>query len=136
LPHAVVPPLQRTSVTFRVRKTLESLGGPGAPTCTSNLMNPTEFAAAPFASGVPTVKKLEGETGGLQEGNASGGPWVRFGAVHWLYAGTSGIRIGVAPFGRGCVAPATWAANMESSTAIARAAGKVNLALTVVLLSL
>jgi hypothetical protein len=41
-----------------------------------------KFAAAPFASGLPTVMLVEDWLGGLHEGNASGGPCVRFGATH------------------------------------------------------
>ena len=37
----------------------------------------------------------------MHDGNASGAPWVRFGAVHALYAGTKDTRSGVAPFGLG-----------------------------------
>ena len=62
----------------------ESLGGPGTPTITSIRIEPTEFAAAALASGVPTVTEPELGTAGLQDGNASGGPCVRFGAVHGL----------------------------------------------------
>jgi hypothetical protein len=39
--------------------------------------------------------------GGPQDGNASGGPCVRFGDEHWTYAGTSEARNGVALLGRG-----------------------------------
>src|SRR5687767_7024021 len=84
--------------------TSESSGGPGVPATTVILMNPTEFAAAPLASGEPMVSDVEVWTGGLHDGNASGVPCVRFGVVHWLYAGTSDARSGLAPFGRGCVA--------------------------------
>src|SRR5262245_7169590 len=96
--------------------TSESSGGPGAPTITSSLMKPTEFAAAPLASGVPTVMFVDGCTGGLHDGNASGGPCVRFGAVQATYAGTIDTRNGVAPLGRGCVA---WAAVAMIITATA-----------------
>src|SRR5256885_674328 len=86
-------------------------------------MYPTEFAAAPFASGVPTVRKLDDCTGGLQDGNASGAPWVLLpGAAHCLYAGTSETRSGVAPLGRGWVAPASCANEMTASPAIAETA--------------
>ncbi len=63
--------------------------------------NPLEFAAAPFASGVPTVSHDDSGTGPLQAGNESGGPCVRFAAEHGLNAGVSGTRMGVAPLGRG-----------------------------------
>ena len=65
------------------------------------LREPLELAAAPFASGVPTVSHADSGTGPLQDGNASGGPCVRFGALHGLNATVRGTRIGVAPFGRG-----------------------------------
>src|SRR5215207_11737451 len=83
------------------------------------VMWPTKPAAAPFASGVPTVTKLDDCTGGLHDGNASGGPCVRFGAVQVLYAGTKATRSGVAPFGRGCVAPAIEAVNISATAAAA-----------------
>ena len=57
-------------------------------------MNPTEFAAAPFASGEPMVSDVEVWTGGLHDGNASGVPCVRFGVAHALYAGTIDARSG------------------------------------------
>src|SRR3954454_18134500 len=86
--------------------TSESSGGPGTPAITSSFTKPTEFAGAPLASGEPTVTAVEDWTGGLHDGNAKGGPCVRFGAAHALYAGTIDARSGVAPFGRGCVAEA------------------------------
>ena len=49
---------------------------------TLNVIDPTEFAPAPLASGLPTVRKLDAWTGGLQDGNASGAPWVLFGVPH------------------------------------------------------
>ena len=81
--------------------TSESSGGPGTPTLTPSLMKPTEFAPAPFASGEPMVSDVDDWTGGLHDGNASGGPCVRFGAAHALYAGTIDARSGLAPTGRG-----------------------------------
>src|SRR5687767_9727989 len=95
------------SVPVDVITTSESSGGPGRPTTTRSFTFASAFAAAPLASGEPTVIALDAWTGGLHDGNASGGPWVRFGAVHALYAGTIETRSGVAPFGRGCVAEAT-----------------------------
>src|SRR5690349_16204583 len=80
----------------------------GDVTFTFSVADPTMCAAAPLASGVPTVRKFEACVGGLQDGKASGEPWVLFGAVHCLKAGTSETRSGLAPFGRGCDAPATW----------------------------
>jgi hypothetical protein len=44
--------------------------------------------------------EFEEWTGGLQDGNASGGPWFRLGAVHALNAGTSGTLKTPAAFGR------------------------------------
>ena len=65
-----------------------------------NLTEPTELATPPPASGVPTVTSLDVCTGGLHEGNASGGPCVRFELVHCANAGTSETLNGLAPFGR------------------------------------
>ena len=73
----------------------------GSPSTDANFSDATDWAAAPFASGVPTVRNDEAWTGGVHEGNASGGAWVRFGAMHGSKAGTSETRIGVAPAGRG-----------------------------------
>ena len=58
------------------------------------------FAPTLFASGLPIVRKLDDCTGGLHDPELSGAPCVRFGLVHWLYAGTRATRIGDAPFGR------------------------------------
>jgi hypothetical protein len=107
------------SVAFDTMLTSESSGGPGTPAITLILMNPTEFAAAPFASGEPTVNDVELWTGGLHDGNASGVPCVRFGDAHALYAGTTDARSGVAPFGRGCVALAAVAITIIPSAAMA-----------------
>ena len=82
---------------------------------TLNVIDPTEFAPAPLASGLPTVRKLDAWTGGLQDGNASGAPWVLFGVAHALYAGTSEARKGVAPLGRTCDAPASELTSMKPS---------------------
>ena len=68
---------------------------------TSNRTLPMELAGWPFASLVPTVNDPDDCACGLHDGKASGGPCVRLGAVHELYAGTSDARIGVAPLGRG-----------------------------------
>src|SRR5688572_12826650 len=100
---------------------------------TSILKYPTELATAPLASGVPTVRKLEACTGGLHDGKASGGPCVRLGAVHELYAGTSDTRRGVAPLGRGCVAPAVAAIHSMPSATTARADDSTILPLAVVI---
>ena len=54
---------------------------PGTPGITLNLTQPEEFAAAPFASGVPTVSCADDCAGGLHDACPSGGPWVRFGLV-------------------------------------------------------
>ena len=70
---------------------------------------PDEFAAAPLASGEPIVREPELCTGGLQDGNARGGPCWRLGDPHALYAGTSdarmasrpGPRVEVTPVGHG-----------------------------------
>jgi hypothetical protein len=103
--------------------TSESSGAPGVPTRTARRMEPTAFAAAPFASGEPTVMAVDDWTGGLHDGNASGGPCVRFGAAHALYAGTSDATIGVAPLGRGCEALASEAITIIPIAPRARASG-------------
>ena len=61
------------------------------PLITEIRAEPTEFAAAPFASGLPTVIWPEVWVGGLQDPSGlealpgkSGGPWTRLGLVHWL----------------------------------------------------
>jgi hypothetical protein len=95
-------------------------------------MDPTEFAPAPFASGEPTVSDVEVWVGGLHDGNASGGPCVRFGAVHAVYAGTIDAEIGLADFGRGCVALATLAITSNPSAPTARANGSAILFLMVI----
>ena len=95
-------------------------------------MDPTAFAGAPFASGEPTVSALDDWTGGLHDGNASGGPCVRFGAVHALYAGTIDATIGDAAFGRGCVALATLAITSIPSAPTANANGSAILFLMVI----
>ena len=59
-----------------------SAGVAGARGIAMNLTSPDEFAAAPFASGVPTVRCGDDWAGGLQEGNVSAGPCVRLGVVH------------------------------------------------------
>ena len=86
-------------------------------------MKPTEFAPAPFASGDPMVRFVDVWTGGLHDGNASGGPCVRFGAAHALYAGTIDARSGLAPTGRGCVADANSAATSIVRADAASASG-------------
>ena len=78
----------------------ESSGGLGLPR-TLNRTELRDSAVNPFASGVPTVSTEERCAGGLHDGCASGGPWVRFGEVHAWYAGTRATRSGLAPFGRG-----------------------------------
>ena len=49
---------------------------------------------------VLTVSCADASCGGAHEGNESGDPCVRFGAVHCLNAGVREARSGVAPFGR------------------------------------
>jgi hypothetical protein len=57
LPHGVAPGAQRTSVIWILTTTLlSSSGGPGEPNWAMNFMKPSEFACAPLASGVPTVR--------------------------------------------------------------------------------
>src|SRR5687767_14027890 len=110
---------------FAVISTSESSGAPTAPTSTSSFTKPVMFAAAPLASGVPTVTEPDDWTGGLHDGNASGGPCVRFGVVHALYAGTRDTRSGVAPLGRGCVALAMEATTIITSAATASAGSTI-----------
>jgi hypothetical protein len=117
---------------FAVIFTSESSGAPGTPTRTAMRSDPTEFAGAPFASGDPTVMEFDDWTGGLHDGNASGGPCVRFGAAHALYAGTSDATIGVAPFGRGWVALAIEAITINPIAPRARASGSTILFLMVI----
>src|SRR5688500_9999236 len=90
------------------RASASSAGVAGTPTIASTFTEPSAFRGAPFASGDPIVSQDELCTGGLQDPSGldalpgkSGGPCRRLGAVHALYAGTSGTRVGVAPFGRG-----------------------------------
>jgi hypothetical protein len=90
LPHAAVPALQRMSVASEMMNTSESSTPPGTPTFTISLANPMLFAAAPFASGEPIVTLFDVCTGGLQDGNTSGGPCVRLGVPHAWYDGTNG----------------------------------------------
>jgi hypothetical protein len=112
--------------------TSESSGGPGTPTSTEMRIDPTEFAAAPFAVGSPTVSDVDDWTGGLHDGNAKGGPCVRFAAVHWLNAGTIDARSGLAPFGRGCAALAADAITITATAPRARASGSTILFLMVI----
>jgi hypothetical protein len=60
----------------------------------------------------------------LHDGNARGGPCVRFAAVHWLNAGTIDARSGLAPFGRGCAAFAADAITITPIAAIAMTVGR------------
>src|SRR5687767_8039328 len=79
-----------------------SAGVPGSPTRVASRACPTEFAAAPFASGVPTVRYGDRLTGGAHDGWASGGPCVRLMGLipHWTYSGTRDTISGLAPAGR------------------------------------
>ncbi len=54
------------------------------PFVTTSLMKPIPFAAAPLASGEPSVMFGEVCTGGLQDEYASGAAWTRFGVVQAL----------------------------------------------------
>ena len=71
------------------------------PTTTENLTVPVIFGFLAFASKVPTVRKPDRSTGGLHEGEFSGGPCSRFGDVHWVYEGTRETRNGDPDRGRG-----------------------------------
>src|SRR3989442_14694041 len=95
----------------------------GEEAFTSKRRLPTNFAAFPGqASAVPTLKKSESWTGGLQESMLRGPPCWRFGPVpfHELsqgrYATASDTFSGVAPFGRGCVADASPATSADRAT--------------------
>ena len=61
-----------------MRTSASSAGVAGLPRSTRSVTEPTEAAGWPFASGVPTVVKLDAWSGGLQESKPSGGPWTRF----------------------------------------------------------
>ncbi len=67
---------------------------------TVSFTEPVELAAAPLASGVPTVRLDEVWAGGLQEAKLSEGACMRFGDTQATCAGTSGVYSGVAPCGR------------------------------------
>jgi hypothetical protein len=89
----------------------------GEVVLTLSSRNPVDFAAAPFASGVPIVRKLDACAGGAHDGDARGAPCVLFGELHCLNAGTSGTRRGDAPWGRTCDAPASGAVAITPSAA-------------------
>jgi len=73
---------QRTSLTeIEIATSASSAGVEGFPANTESVSAPLIFAAAPLASGVPTVSTLERSLGGLHDAKARGGPWVRFGDV-------------------------------------------------------
>src|SRR5687767_3812288 len=73
----------------------------GFPLVTLNRTDDKEFAAKPLASGEPIINTGVDFAGGLQDGCVRGGPWMRFGEVHSLNAGTSEARNGPAPTGLG-----------------------------------
>src|SRR5688572_7280912 len=110
--------------SLRVTSASSTAGVPALPGSTCRRTEPTEFAAAPFASGLPTVRCDDDWTGGLQDGCASGGPCSRFGAVQGSYAGTSDMRSGPAPFGRGYPPVVTdeaytsWARSVSPATSV------------------
>src|SRR3954452_3898482 len=96
--------LTRTSVTDMA--TVMSAWFPlpvliGSSPTTRSATLPLEAAAAPFASGVPTVSRGEVCAGGLHEPNDSGAACVRFGLVQGVKAGTRDANRGVAPLTRG-----------------------------------
>jgi hypothetical protein len=74
---------------------------------------------------------VEDCTGGLQDGNASGGPWLRLGAVHALNAGTTVTRNGLAAFGRTWPALAIEATTITATADTAKASGSTILFLMV-----
>ena len=74
---------------------------PGFPAIVFNRTEPLKLAAAPFASGVPTVRFGETFCGDVQDPNDKGAPCVLFAALQAWYASTSEVRSGVAPLGRG-----------------------------------
>jgi len=113
--------------------TSESSGGPGTPTLTLRRIEPLKFELAPFASKVPIVMLLDVWTGGLHDGNTSGGPWVRLPVpVHSVNEGTSDATIGLAASGRGWVALATLANTITPSAPRASASGSAVLFLMVI----
>jgi hypothetical protein len=124
--------MHRTSLMLASISTSESSGGPGTPTFTVSLTNPIEFAAAWFASGEPIVTDCEVATGGLQDGNTSGGPCCRLGVAQACCAGTIDAYSGDAPFGRGWVALAIEAITMIPTAPSARASGNTILFLMVI----
>jgi hypothetical protein len=60
-----------------------------SPEATLSRRKPNELAAAPFASGVPTVRWLDVWLGGVHDGDARGDPCAELGAVQAVNAGTS-----------------------------------------------
>src|SRR6185436_15281157 len=121
------------SVEFATIFTSESSGGPGTPTLTLRRMDAFPFELAPFASNVPIVRLFDDWTGGLHDGNTSGGPWVRLPVpVHSVNEGTSDATIGLAASGRGWVALATLASTIAPRAATASAKGSALLFLMVI----
>jgi hypothetical protein len=102
------------------------------PGSTVSFTKPSLLAAAPFADGSPTVTLVEDCTGGLQDGNAKGGPWFRLGAVHALNAGTRVTRNGLAAFGRTWPALAIEATTITATAEVAKANGSTILFLMLI----
>ena len=113
--------------------TLESSGGPGDTNDNAEL-DETDSSSppAPFASGEPMVSDVDDWTGGLHDGNASGGPCVRFGAAHALYAGTSDARSGRCTHGTRVSSAGSSAITIIPSAPRAKATGSTILFLMVI----
>jgi len=90
------------------------------------------LAGAPFAVGSPTVTAVDDCTGGLQDGNASGGPCCRFGAAHALNPGTSETFTVAADLGRTWPALAIEATTITTTADMAKAMGSAILFLMVI----
>ena len=73
---------QRTSLMTAVIATSESSGGPGSPTLHAEPHESDRLCRRPVGVGRPDRQGVGRRAGGAHDGNASGGPWVRFGAVH------------------------------------------------------
>jgi hypothetical protein len=90
------------------------------------------LAPAPLTVGSPTVTDCDDATGGLHDGNAKGGPCVRFGVPHALKPGTNDTLSGLALFGRTWPALATEATANITSAPTAKAMGSTILFLMVI----
>src|SRR4029453_17006478 len=82
----------------------------GVSPMTFRVSKPVEFAAWPFASGLPTVRRLDDCTGGAHDGTSNGAPGGGLGEpeMHCSYAGTRRKLEGDAPLGRAYPFAITW----------------------------